>query len=533
MKNNLHPAVSYGTAAVAVSATAFITSVTSLTNAEPEQVRHRHKSFQTHKIIPEKELIISDLSVVESPHAEYPGRLSFGYLMEQAFGHEKAPEIVRDMLMSWEKTFKIAGRVVEPRKNIRHLVIEPWMKRDGYTSSCGEEWKPDLANAPFNLLAIVNRMDMGVNPETLPKLNLDNERRNPNGFSPTQNINPGFYLPVNLPKNERPFTPGASTSQYYGGIRGLDSQAGEGRLVFGLTDMTGEPMEGGFTLILEYGLPAQSQRTKLYQWAMDWHSLGEHQAFDAAYMDKLVKVVDQFTRRQKVVDGKVTGTTASQLIRIRTNDGVLDHTREFREFRLTPSNMLTPAPLAGTVADEFFVKRSKENRALSRWLKDKEYDALKPDLGTRRNPTPTARENGNLANISIPATLRVGKKEVIVATGAARVIDNDKDHHWEGRSLSEEMRRNFSLQCCTGCHCGETGAEYFHIAPRRAGEPSKLSKFLNIKGKTLRHRAPGSRSRHNYQEVKDRMLTLKAYLNPGLNSKEFAKLREQRRGRAH
>ncbi|MFK7911563.1 MAG: hypothetical protein AB8F34_13330 [Akkermansiaceae bacterium] len=533
MKKKLHPAVRCCTAVAAIAAVTIITPATSGAGKTYKRV----KSFQTHKIVPEKELVITDLGVVESSHAVYPGELSFGYLMEQAFGKEKAPEIVRDMLMSWEKEFKVSGRTVEPLKDVRHHIINPWMKKDGFEPGCGKEWQPDFSNAPFNLLAIVNRMDMGVNPETLPDFDIDNEPNQNVPLSTEQEIRPGFYLPVNLPQSEAPFAfPNSSgrSNRYYGGTPGFDSQGGEGRFVFGLTNSLGEPAKGGFTMILEYGLPIAAKRQNLYQWAMDWHSLGEHEEFGAAYLKDLIKVTNKFTRRKEVKDGKLKGATSvSQLIRIRTNDGVLGAEREFREFRLTPANMLTPAPLAGTVADEFFVDRSKENRALSRWLKDIDFVTPNPNTNTRRNPRATTRQRGNLANIPIPAEVKVGKTTVTVATGAARVAGNDKNHHWEGWNVTETMRRNFSMQSCTGCHCGETGADYFHITPRRPGKESQLSKFLDTSGKSLRHRAPGSRRQHTYEEIKDRALTLKAYLNPDLLTKEFKALRERRANRAH
>ena len=530
MKQNPTLAVPTGTTATAIIAAVF--AATSLTQAD--KIRQRHKSFQTHRVIPAKELIISDLRVVESPQAEYPGKLSFGYLMEQAFGKKKAPEVVRDWLMSWEKDYKIAGRKVEARPDVRTLVIDPWKKRDGYEPGCGREWQPDFSNAPFNLLAIVNRMDMGANPETLPALNLDTE---PLSSGRNQSIAPGFFLPVNVPRSEVPFTipnnPSGRTNQYYGSTPGLDAQAGEGRFVFGLVDADGNPTKGGFTLILEYGLPAASRRENLYQWAADWHSLGEHPEFNNDYLTALVEVTGKFTTRRKIINGKTEASTASQLIRIRTNDGVFGETREFREFRLTPSNMLTPSPVAGTAADEFFVKRSRANRALSKWLNDQQFETLNPNARRNNNPPPTVRPSGSLANVALPEKLRVGKKFIPVATGAAKVAGNDKDHHFAGRGMSEEMRRNFSMQTCTGCHCGETGSEYFHIAPRKQGTAARLSAFLDIRGKTLRHRTPAGRTRYSYQEVKDRILTMEAYLNPSLKKKEFEKIRAQRKGRAH
>ena len=144
-----------------VSVVALLTAAIIVPSLADRKFRPRHKSFQTHKISPEKELVIVSPSVVDSDEAKYPGRLSFGYLMEQAFGKEKAPEIVRDWLQSWEVDYKVAGRVVKARPAVKKLIIDPWKKKDGFESGCGKMWEPDFANAPVRLLSVVNRMDMG------------------------------------------------------------------------------------------------------------------------------------------------------------------------------------------------------------------------------------------------------------------------------------------------------------------------------------------------------------------------------------
>lgn len=515
---------------VAASSIATTLLISSLSIQAEKKYRIRTNSLQTHQVVPDKELLVTATEVVDSPHATYPGKLSFGYLMEQAFGKEKAPEIVHHWLLSWEYDFLLRDQTIKARKDVREKIILPWMKADGFEPGYNKEWKPNLANAPFNLLAVVNRMDMGANPESIPERN--DPRR---ASSSNQQISPGFALPNQLPKGEVPVpsqSPQSRTNVYYG-PSGIDSLAGEGRFIFGLTNHSGDAVGAGFTLILEYGLPANASREKLYQWAMDWHALGTHAQFDEKYIAALIEVTEGFTRRSAIVDGKVQGIAATQLLRIRTNDAVLGTTREFREFRLTRSNKLTPALLAGTPADIFFDTKTRENRALSRWLKDQEYNVLNNTPGNTNETDPNARADGALANIALPEKIKVGNRYVTVTTGASLVKDNDKGHHWDGRSLSEEMRRNFSMQSCTGCHCGETGTSYFHVAPRRNGEASLLSEFLDISGKEMRHKSPATRQRHSYQEIADRVKTLEAYLNPQMSRKEFKAIREKRKGRAH
>ena len=53
----------------------------------------RAKSYQTHEIVPEKELLITDTNVVDSDYATYPGPFSFGHLVEDALAIAEAIEI--------------------------------------------------------------------------------------------------------------------------------------------------------------------------------------------------------------------------------------------------------------------------------------------------------------------------------------------------------------------------------------------------------------------------------------------------------
>ena len=525
-----------------LSLVALITATIIVPSIADQKFRVRSKSLQTHEISPEKELVIVSPTVVDSDEAQYPGRLSFGYLMEQAFGKEKAPQVVSDWLQSWETDYKIAGKVVKARPAVRKLIIDPWQKKDGFEPSSENIWEPNFANAPVQLLSVVNRMDMGVNPLRVPltenvPITPEQSAATARLIANSRDIEPGFYYPDELPSQDSPFSgnPFPSTNVYYSTMNGLDSRGGEGRLIFALLDEKGESLGEGFTLILEYGLSLESGRESLYQWARDWHSLGKHAEMNDDYVEALVKVTDKFTRRKEIKNGKsVDGLSVSQLLRIRTNDGALGKEREFRECRLTSANRLVPATLAGTPADEFFVERTKENRALSRWLKKRDIQTTTA-INNLLDPDSRAiiREEGAMTNIALPEKVGMTGSSYTIATGSSIVAGNDKTHHWDGRSVSEEIRRNLSLQSCAGCHCGETGTAYFHIAPRKKGEAAPLSEFLNINGQELVQRSPAGAKRHRYEEVQDRILCLEAYLNPDLKSKDFKKLLEKRAGRAH
>ena len=138
-----------------------------------------------------------------------------------------------------------------------------------------------------------------------------------------------------------------------------------------------------------------------------------------------------------------------------------------------------------------------------------------------------------MANLALPTKVELAGSSFVVETGSSIVVENDKEHHWDGRSITEEMRRSLSLQSCAGCHCGETGTAYFHVAPRKKGEAAPLSEFLNLKGRELVQRSPAGGKRHRYEEIQDRILCLEAYLNPDLKVRDYQKLLENRAGRAH
>ncbi len=49
---------------------------------------------------------------------------------------------------------------------------------------------------------------------------------------------------------------------------------------------------------------------------------------------------------------------------------------------------------------------------------------------------------------------------------------------WRAPTCRRRSRHKFSLNTCSGCHAGETGTDFTHVAPRAAGQASVLSPFL-------------------------------------------------------
>jgi hypothetical protein len=234
----------------------------------------------------EKELLMTDLMVVNDARASGAGAWSFGGLMA-ALAPNDAPALVKQWLDSFARRQQLNGFAMPERPAMRQRLVGPWMVRDGATSFA--DWTPNLGNAPFRLLAIVYRPDLGVIEQD-------------------------------------------------GTIR----SAGEARFVFTALDLskTRNLDEAGplpFTVIFEYGLNA-SNRDGVKAWAERWHGLGRLDA-GPSYNAALQAITDSFAR---------PGATGGRLNQIRTNEG-LRLPWQLREFRLdAASARLVNAPLKDT-----------------------------------------------------------------------------------------------------------------------------------------------------------------------------------------
>jgi hypothetical protein len=102
---------------------------------------------------PRRELLITDLSVVEDPvRTTGDGAWSFKHLMESmAPTPAQAPDMVQRMLSTWLTNQTVNGQIVPARRGMSSLVLTPWL--NGGTTL-------DLSLAPMRLLAIVNRIDL-------------------------------------------------------------------------------------------------------------------------------------------------------------------------------------------------------------------------------------------------------------------------------------------------------------------------------------------------------------------------------------
>lgn len=296
-----------------------------------------------------RELMITDLSVVEDPvRTEWtapvgtPGRgvWTFGHLMAEMAGSRPPGQLTLDWLREWERDQRFASSVAPARPAIRALVIDPWLEKSGCAAGV-TRCELDLTQAPFRLLAIVNRMDLRDTPEDL---------------------------------TERPGGSGDAHTRH----------AGEGRFVFGALGPAGERLR--FTIIFEYTLLADSV-TDVVAWAQRWHALGSI-PFGADYNAAL----EAITRDFAAAGLAARRPNGSAIAQVRTNEVALGSPWELREFRLAPSTgALVQAPVVQTpdFADNGTSALGNTMRSHARAILDGSYRVPPGHLGAS-GPTPTS-----------------------------------------------------------------------------------------------------------------------------------------------
>lgn len=371
-------------------------------------------------VVPEKELMITDTSVVDDPARTFDvctragtptGQWTFGHLMT-AMANETDTGIdprdfTRAWLAKWEADQTVNGFNVPKRLAIQTKVINPWpLDSDG---------KLDLAEAPMRLLAIVNRVDLREN-------------------------------------------------LVYGG-----GSAGEARFVFGVLDRSG----GGcntmpFTVIFEYGIK-KANCPDLKAWGQQWHDLGsmpqgtpaEIAAFNAA----LQAITDQFT--EAGADASKT-PNKSALNQLRTNEIGLAAPWELREFNIRTDSAdvthLDGVTAIGQLA-QATVKQSPSSG---------------PPPVTNLNNQAVIRDYINANEADILLDKHVVPLEFPAATSFLGGSSANSINFWNGPAAigSNEARHHFSLNACDACHGRETDTPFLHIGTRAAGGVASQSGFL-------------------------------------------------------
>ncbi|HSR96796.1 MAG TPA: hypothetical protein VLM79_07100 [Kofleriaceae bacterium] len=418
-----------------------------------------------------KSLFITDPAIVQDPArtwdpctgAGVPGSVwTFAHLMrEMADGSGKAPEIfVREWLSMWLNDYTVNGDTVPARTAMFNQVIQPWAVAGGGSASLvpnpitGKlEVKLtralDLDIAPFRLVAIVNRIDLG---------------RTVNGV--------GGYG-------------GSSTS--------LPVTAGELRFIFNVVQPS--PWGGGteascgrkrFTTIFEYGVPGEGCDA-VVAWARQWTGLAAMPGFTPAYKAQLQAMTESVVRHG-AAPSKGNQNAINQ---IRTNEIALGPWWELREFTLTdedpPHNVDPPS---NGLLRKHTVAQTPDDRAFSAAGADPTINAFINGPVASSVPLPAANPNRCSASYTVPYFFNG-----LAFRGGNSIVPPG---HWLANSITAASpaanicaRHQFSLNTCNGCHRDDSGTNglggstsFTHIDPL-SPIPVRLSKFLTGGGPGL------------------------------------------------
>ncbi len=444
-----------------------------------------------HPIKPEHELIITSPRVVNSDLAVYPGPLSFGGLLEANYGKSSAPEVARSFILSFTKPTRVNNQTIPARTKAYQKVVKPWLEKDGFEETNLFSWRPNLANAPFKLTAIVNRQDIAI----------------ANSISPTPDFSRTF-----VPRSStfrRRFSTGSGTESYYGSSI---PPAGELRLIYCLTNADGTPIEGGMTVIFEYDQrnlivsnpeenPISTRRPSgqaNHQVAKLWNMLSSHEKLDVGYLRDLENLVVKATTTEKQDTFRFRG---GPMLRIRTNDNALGIGREFRQFNSSSGSNLSPALLSTSIHDKFYIEKSEYSKVLSNYI-----------FGKR----------------SLPQEVMIKNKKISTSTAHSIVLPGRENRSaWKGYRVKNSIRRNISMNSCIGCHGNETGSDGFHLAPPIDSKlPTLLSGFLaNNEANNAMEDPYTQKSYSGRGELARRKYIQELFLDPdSAQDEQFAKL---------
>lgn len=401
-------------------------------------------------IFPEKELFITDVSVVDDPirtgcvnplpaHGDPQGAWTFARLMTNMAGNHNPSDFVLRWLLTWTVPQNVNGFVVfDPIKaaSIQNDIITPWLNLSG-------GGQLDLCLAPFRLTAIVYRPDLAV--------------ITPSG--------PGGYISGAVTGGEgrfvftRTFFDGNGGG--YGGSGGGSTGGGSvisaaptpiigGRPVPG--GGTGEG-DGGFNIIFEYNLPANTCE-ELVAWAHRWHNLGSI-PFGATFNEELQKITDDFVGP----NAEPKNPNGSALNQLRSNEISMGGPWELREWNIV---LTDPSDNMSGLLTNVTTKQSPDgsfngSNVLFQYL---QADAAAILAGTHVVPD-TFLGNPFLGGqaVNFPTVWDSTPSALTLPSGA-------------------DIRFNFAVNTCEGCHFVETATPFVHVSTRNIGFPANISGFL-------------------------------------------------------
>jgi hypothetical protein len=209
------------------------------------------------------------------------GTWSFRALIERMAASSGATDtdaFLRSIFESWLTDQTVNGQVLQARPPVQQVIL------DQFQIAGSSPRRFDLSKAPFQLIAIANRLDLR---------------------SPTN--------------------------------------AGEGRFVFGLMNSSANPQFGliSMTMIFEFKLPFTATLNTAQKWAAKWHELDalDPATSPTAFNSKLQEITDIFSARG-AMPSQPNGSAISQ---IRSNEIALGNVWEMREFNMTSGGLMAPS----------------------------------------------------------------------------------------------------------------------------------------------------------------------------------------------
>jgi hypothetical protein len=282
-------------------------------------------------IDPARSLVIRDPSVVEDPSRTFDpctgagtpmGKWTFGFLLSQIANQAQTGIDPAEFARQWRERM-LTQQSVNGWNVLASIGVQG--KLNAWPTLPGTQTL-DLVNAPFKLLAIVNRVDLRDN-------------------------------------------------LVYG-----RANAGEARFVFGFRGCPGTaPGPEKLTVILEYGI-RQPGCMALKNWAQQWTALAAHGLGTPAYNAALESITDQFSLAG-AAPGRPNGSALNQL---RTNGGEPGGTHwDFKEFRLavdrSGASHLLLTTVKQTPAQEILSSPYPNPNALAQYVNANEAAILADD----------------------------------------------------------------------------------------------------------------------------------------------------------
>jgi hypothetical protein len=445
-------------------------------------------------------LFITDLAVVEDPartnnlYANTGNDLgvwTFGSLMSNINNNNLTGHQTKDFLREWVKTFTIDQTIISTnnpansfgltkREDVFFHLIGPWIKKahpnpgalptladvngnvaidwinnwESYWNVCSN--LNIKKNAPFKLMAIVNRIDERGNPTFNYEIKNAGETR--------------FIYTLIDPVTGKPPFHNKITSGYGATANGVDWI--------------------GMNVILEYSNP-MTNYCDLKLFAKQWYDLSSFNLGSTDYNDHLQAITDQIIRPNLGGSDRVNGSLISQ---IRTNEKIFDRIDptatigvtswepadwELRQFELQDNGFLGNAYVTNTIIDDKDLNTGNSNNGNT----NLNINTTSSNVGTwvygtagnSINRFRVRNGNFNLPEELISGSARMYREmthfyDLSMDAYPYTLTSTNNPNANMPNSLAKDIRHQLSLNTCQGCHNGETKTNFTMMMPRGYGQ---------------------------------------------------------------